>query len=380
MRIQWIPLLFSLFFFIIACNHDQTVQITFRVIVPNANDSTEVFITGNHESLGNWHPNAVELVRNKGEKQFSVIRVFPAGVELEYKFTRGNWSTERIEDDGSIPGNFRLKTTKDTTIVCEINRWRDEGIKASGQITGKVEYYPDMSFPGILQRNVIVWLPPNYETEKRQYPVLYMHDGQNVFDPATSYLGFDWQADETADSLIRTGKMEPVIIVGIYNSDERTADYSDTENGRAYQKFIIEKLKPLIDKTYRTKKGPKDTAVMGSSMGGLASFLLAWNHPEIFGKAACLSPAFIEPFEESSVKMVESSSLKPDVQFYMDNGTVGLEAKLQPGCDAMLQALHAKGYTDSVDLLWYQDQSAEHNEPAWANRLWRSFQFLFPVK
>ncbi|KAA3656539.1 MAG: esterase family protein, partial [Calditrichaeota bacterium] len=286
---------------------------------------------------------------------------------------------ERLDDDGSLPMNLNLSVTADTTVVCKINRWRNEGIKSSGQITGKVDYYSSMTFPGILDRDVIVWLPPGYTTGEQKYPVLYMHDGQNVFDPATSYLGFDWRADETADSLIRTGKMEPILIVGIYNSEQRTADYSDTATGRAYQKFIIEKLKPFIDKTYRTKDGPQNTAVMGSSMGGLASFLLAWNHPSIFGKAGCLSPAFIAPFD-SAITMVQFATEKKNIQLYLDNGTEGLEAKLQPGCDAMLHALRQKGYADGKDIRWYLDEGAEHNEPAWARRLWRPFLFLFPAK
>lgn len=355
------------------------VNITFTVITPNGNDSTKVFISGNNEILGNWQPGKNQLHKTNKTNEFAIALSFPQNAIFDYKFTRGTWDTERLQDDGTLPANFSHTAHKDTTLVFTINRWRDQGIKYKGQITGTVEYHRNMAFPGILNRDVIVWLPPGYEKTTNNYAVIYMHDGQNIIDPSTSYAGIDWQVDETADSLIRNNKIEPIIIVGIYNSEERTPDYSDTVTGRAYQKFIIEKLKPLIDTTYRTNNGAQNTAIFGSSMGGLASFLLAWNHPEVFGKAGCFSPAFIAPFD-SAVSMVNSAKHKKQILIYIDNGTVELEARLQPGCDAMLKALRNKGYRDGDDLMWFLDEGAEHNEAAWGKRFWRSLVFLFPAK
>ena len=364
---------------LISCSKQHSVILTFEVQVPNATDSTRVFVTGDHKLLGDWQPDKIELQRLQGENVFKKSIEFPAKTPVNFKFTRGSWGTERLQDDGTIPSNSRIFLNSDTTFSLTINRWRDQGIKFSGKITGDVRYYRNMTWPGILQRDVIVWLPPGYAANDERYSVLYMHDGQNIIDPATSYLGFDWRADEVADSLIAAHKIEPVIIVGIYNSKDRTADYSDTETGRSYQRFIIEKLKPMIDREYRTKSGPEYTGVMGSSMGGLASFLFAWQYPEIFGKAGCLSPAFIKPFDNVVAMVQEAASPKP-IKLYIDNGGEGLEQRLQPGCDKMLAALRSAGFKDNKNLLWFKDAQAEHNEKAWSERLWRPLEFLFPAK
>ncbi len=201
-----------------------------------------------------------------------------------------------------------------------------------------------MTGEGIRPRDVIVWLPPSYDTSTKRYPVLYMHDGQNIFDPRTSFLGVDWQVDEAADSLIRVGKMQEIIVVGVNNTSDRTQDYSDTEKGRAYMNFLATKLKPFIDANYRTKPQREYTATMGSSMGGLISFLIVWHHPETFSQAGCLSPAFIAPFD-SAVKMVENyHGSNKKIRLYIDNGGGALDSVLQSGCDAMLKVLEQKGF------------------------------------
>lgn len=370
-------MLFVMMLFL-ACSDHRQATLTFEVRAPAATDSTRIFVTGDHELLGDWNPRAVELHRENSSELFKRSIKLPKQTSVEFKFTRGSWDTERLLDDGEIPANSHLSLNSDTTFSLTINRWRDQGIKFKGQITGDVRYHRGLSWPGIQARDVIVWLPPDYAIGHERYATLYMHDGQNIFDPATSYLGFDWRADEVADSLIRAQKMEPIIIVGIYNTTDRTADYSDTQTGRAYQKFIIEMLKPMIDQTYRTKRGPENTGVMGSSMGGLASFLLAWRYPHIFGKAGCLSPAFIKPFD-GAVAIVRKTRAPRKIKLYIDNGGAGLETKLQPGCDAMLDALREAGFQDGKNLAWFKDSVAEHNEKAWAKRLWRPLEFLYPA-
>jgi predicted alpha/beta superfamily hydrolase len=174
--------------------------------------------------------------------------------------------------------------------------------------------------------------------------------------------------------------MREIIIVGVYNTVNRAAEYSDTTAGRAYMNFLAHTLKPFIDSNYRTLPGPEYTATMGSSMGGLISFLIAWHHPEVFSQAGCLSPAFI--FQNyKSVKMVNAyrGPAKP-IRIYMDNGGVGLEDTLQYGCDKMLAALRQAGFKDGDNLEWFYDETAEHNEAAWAKRVWRPLLFLYGLK
>ena len=142
--------------------------------------------------------------------------------------------------------------------------------------------------------------------------------------------------------------------------------------------FVYTTLKPLIDATYRTKPEAAHTAVMGSSMGGLIAFMMAWHHPEIFAKAACLSPAFGHGDILARVGTVQDGP-KP-IRVYLDNGGVGLEATLQPGCDRMCALLRTQGYREGVQFQWFHEATAVHNEQAWAARVWRPLTFLFGTR
>lgn len=249
-------------------------------------------------------------------------------------------------------------------------------MSAHGQIVGTVDYHRGLEGEGLRPRDAVVWLPPSYLIEhERRYPVLYMHDGQNILDPATSFLGVDWGVDETATRLIAERRMRETIVVGLYNTPDRFAEYgADPELTRRYMAFLLKKVKPIVDQRYRTLPGREDTFVMGSSMGGLISFLLAWHHPDVFGAAACLSPAFSVG---DWMNQVAGQKDVPSVRLYVDNGGVGMDLeKIQPGCDRMLEILRAKGFRDGENLEWYLDAGAEHNERAWAARLWRPLEFL----
>jgi len=244
-----------------------------------------------------------------------------------------------------------------------------------GQITGNVKYHRSVKGEGLPDRDLIVWLPPGYEEDiESHYPVLYMHDGQNIFDPETSYAGVDWAIDETMDQMISFGRIEPMIVVGIYNSADRTPEYSPGEQGSKYMNFVVNVVKPLIDETYRTRPDRQNTLVGGASSGGTISFMLAWDHPEIFSGAICMSPAFkIGPghdFQEFDfINYFEATRDNPrDVFFYIDNGGVDLDGILQPGIEDMLGSLESWGYRAGSDWVFNRDPEAEHSEAAWAER------------
>jgi predicted alpha/beta superfamily hydrolase len=352
------------------------VAITFKVVPQTLPTNSQVFITGNDAKLGEWNAGAVALEK-QSDGSWRRTFTFPAGAKLEYKLTRGSWTTEAVGAEGSVPGNLTLNVASNQTVTIAVANWKDAMHKVEGQITGTVKYHRQMEGAGIKPRDVVVWLPPSYEASEKRYPVLYVHDGQNAFDPTTSFLGVDWQIDEVADRLIREGKMREIIVVGISNTDERRQDYSDTPKGRAYMRFIVEKLKLFIDREYRTLPAREHTGVMGSSMGGLISFLLVWNYPEVFSKAACLSPAFVYLNHDATLLVEKYDGPGKNVRIYMDNGGVGLESQLQPGCEKMLAALQAKGFTLGDNLVWFRDPEAEHNERAWSKRVWRPLIFLF---
>lgn len=355
------------------------VKCKFIVYTHKFSDSSVVYITGNYTSLGNWNPSLVPLIRLNDTTWYGEF-YFDLSQALEFKFTLGSWEKEARSSDGKKLPNFNLKLKGDTVLMFTIKNWGTESQIKKGKITGKVYYHRNFESKNILPRDIIVWLPPSYDSLiSKRYPVLYMNDGQNIIDPATSAFGIDWQIDETADSLIKNGSIKELIIVGIYNTEKRSLEYSQSDIGNTYMEFIISELKPFIDFTYRTLPDKNNTAISGSSLGGLISFMLVWEYDNVFSKAACFSPAFkIEQFDY--VAPIENYfGSKKDIKLYIDNGGKGIDKRLQPGIDQMLIALSKLGYKMKEDLLWIKDQEADHNEAAWAKRVPEMLKFLFPA-
>jgi len=370
---------FMNFLMITACAQSNIREVKIVVEAEGVEKGENVFIAGNNEQFGNWMPDAVSLENNENlwEKTFEFLK----GEILEFKITKGSWDKEALTDDNQVPNNYIFKVNTDTTVHLQITKWKGRDPISGGfmgQITGTVEYHKNFEMEGLRPRDIIVWLPPDYfDKSAKRYPVLYMHDGQNIVDPNTSSFGIDWQIDETADSLIRSQEIEPFILVGINNTADRFFDYSPGEKGTAYMNLIVDKIKPFIDSNYKTHPGRENTAVGGSSMGGLISFMIAWKYPEVFSKAICMSPAF-KINQVDYVKEVKSSNEeKKDIVLYIDNGGVGLEETLQPGIDEMLQTLKEIGYEEGKDFVWIKDNEAEHNEPAWARRMHIPLTMLF---
>ncbi|MDT4897283.1 MAG: hypothetical protein QOH25_2360 [Acidobacteriota bacterium] len=241
-------------------------------------------------------------------------------------------------------------------------------------------------------RDVIVYLPPGYETNRKQrYPVFYLHDGQNLFDGATSFIkGAEWRVDETAQALIETHAIKPLIIVGIYNTGrDRIDEYTPTadakyKGGKAdlYGRLLVEELKPFIDSEYRTLKDAKNTGVGGSSLGGLVSLYLVLKYPKVFGSAAVVSPS-VWWDKKMIVREVEALKKRNGVRIWLDIGTKegGSEAEEHRNNARQLRdALIAKGWKEGADLKYYEAEGAEHNERAWAARVDPMLRFLYPVK
>jgi predicted alpha/beta superfamily hydrolase len=360
------------------CNGSEA-KITIRVIMPSVTPpNSQFFISGNHPKVGDWNPGIIKLVK-QSDSFWEITLDMPKKFNFEFKITRGSWATQAIYTAGEIPPNNSFFVNEDTIVTLTPSSWQDLNFKFSGGIVGTVKYHKELKGDGLnYSRDLIVWLPPSYDKDTTiRYPVLYMHDGQNVFDPATSFIGYDWHVDEVADSLIRAGKIKEMIVVGVYNTPDRGDEYGDTKLGRAYMKFLIEKVKPLIDITYRTLRDRANTSTMGSSMGGLISFLLVWNYDSVFSQAGCLSPVF----RDNLTRTVENyKGVDKRVRLYIDNGGVGLEKELAPGCDNMLKSLHSIGFSEGNNLEWFLDANAEHNERAWSNRVWRPLTFMFGIK
>ncbi|MCP2044341.1 alpha/beta hydrolase-fold protein [Pontibacter sp. HSC-36F09] len=352
-----------------------SIRVTFRIHAATLLDSQRVYLSGSTPELGNWQPDKVALEYVGGQVWEKILYLKEPSVA--YKFTLGSWETEATDANGEPLPNFSLQLEGDTLVQHELRYWlKKEERKVTGGITGTVRYHRNLTADSLKPRDLIVWLPPGYEKGSKRYPVLYLHDGQNVFDPATSSFGVDWRIDEIADSMIRSKRMEPVIIVGINNTPDRMEEYVPGTKGSAYMDFVVNTVKPLLDQSYRTKPSAKHTLTGGSSAGGIIAFMLAWEYPQVFSKAICMSPAF-KIMHINYVKDVQAyTGKKRKLKFYIDNGGVDLEARLQPGIDEMLTALQEKGYREGKDYVWILDTNAQHNEAAWSKRMPRALTFM----
>jgi predicted alpha/beta superfamily hydrolase len=230
-------------------------------------------------------------------------------------------------------------------------------------------------------RRIFVWLPPGYDTETtRRYPVLYMHDGESVF--------FNWRIDEIAKPLITAGQIEPLIIVMIPNGgtqEDRFDDYTPTHpvgvtaggKADAYGRMIVEELKPFIDSEFRTLADAPNTALGGSSLGGLASLYLGIKYPAVFGKLAAFSPS-VWWDDRVLLRKVKALKAKPETRIWLDIGTAEGQQSVADAKD-LRDALVKKGWALGTDLNYFEAKGAEHEEKAFALRAAPMLKFLFPA-
>jgi predicted alpha/beta superfamily hydrolase len=232
-------------------------------------------------------------------------------------------------------------------------------------------------------RTLRIFLPPSYSLNPlKRYPVLYMHDGQNLFETSTAFGGVEWQVDETINSLVNQGQMDEVIVVGVDNAGgNRIYEYTpccDPQYGGGgadvYERFLLDTLKPYVDQNYRTLTASKYTALMGSSLGGLVSTYIGRRQAAKFGKVAGLSSSFWWNNQMLPIAQ-EVATGKVAVNFYIDAGTSsdGLAETTR-----MRDAFAADGYVQGKDLYYYVAQGAGHNEASWAARLNIPLTYLFP--
>jgi predicted alpha/beta superfamily hydrolase len=237
-------------------------------------------------------------------------------------------------------------------------------------------------------RDLVVYLPPGYDSGAFRCPVLYLQDGQNLFDPHTAFGGQDWRVDITADDLILRGAIEPLIVVGIYNTGvRRISEYTPTKDarrrkggkGERYARMMAHELKPFIDREYRTRRSAAHSGVGGSSLGGLVSLETGLRYPRVFGRLAILSPS-VWWDNRSILEMVRAYQFEARPRIWLDSGTDEGDAPHQTVAELELlrDALIEKGWRAGVDLCCSVAPGAGHNEHAWAARFGDVLEYLFP--
>lgn len=287
-----------------------------------------------------------------------------------------------------------------TAVSCEAQSGGDRKtsateIKADG-LTGRLFRFESFPTELVIPRNVDVWLPPDYDPSQR-YAVLYMHDGQNLFIPELSYTKIDWGVDETAARLMKEDKLKDFIVVGIWNTSNRAGDYMPAKalkyatqkqideapeqirnslKSDEYLKFIVDELKPFIDRTYPTIPGRDSTFIMGSSMGGLISCYAIAEYPEVFGGAGCVSTHW-PAGEGIMIDYLRNHLPDPkDHRIYFDFGTEALDAQYEPYQKKMDEVMSSNGYKAGSNWMTRKFEGADHSEKAWRARLDIPLKFL----
>lgn len=366
-------------------------NVTVRALVPEG--TGVVYLSGNLPELGPWDPKKLAMQGN-GRERTALLRV-PEGTALEFKFTLGAWEREGLGPSGTVMHNHRMVVgaAAEQAVTVEVISFRKDPMlymsdpQGSGVI-GRLVYWPDLPSRHLREkRHVEVWLPPGYDDPPAQrLPVLYMHDGQNLFDPRMTAGTIDWGVDKAIVRSVKAGRMPPVIVVGVWNTSRRLNEYSPWDEGPSYARFLIEELMPRVNRQWRTATGAANTAVMGSSMGGLISFYLAWKHPAVFGRAGCLSthfpfPAYVpgpgQPTPQIELDITAGATFPRGPRLYLDHGTVGLDAGYAAVQAKVTDWLRAQGHQEGKDFVARRFEGADHNEAAWRARLDEPLAFLY---
>ncbi len=371
----------------------KSVPVTIRIQVPAATPANaKVYLAGNLPSVGAWNPAGVALTPLK-DGRFATTILVPRGERFEYKFTLGDWGRGEVDGPGKGRDNRVLvvKGEDQIEVEHEVIAWAVPGVRKS-TITGTVKSHLRFASKILSNtRTIFVWLPPGYDADPaRRYPVAYFQDGQNVFDAAASANG-EWHADETVDRLIRERKLPPMILVAIANTSDRMNEYTPVKDerlkiggkGALYARFVVEELKPFIDTTYRTRPGRQNTAVIGSSLGGLIAMEMTLNHPEVFGLCGAVSPSVWWANKQLLADVKGHADAAKLGRFWIDMGTREGAKKpdaVSPAVDRarmLADALNADGLTQERDFHLEIIEGGEHNESAWAARLDRVLIYLF---
>lgn len=359
-------------------------KIRFQILPPLVASETPIRITGNLAALGNWNPAMGLELHPIGAWQEAEIEV-DEGFHIEYKITHGSWQTEAVDAWGDVLANRTHEVWGNATLHLTVADWKDSyaGRLTREQVSSRI--LAD-------SRDVLIWLPPSYAMDpKRRFPVIYLHDGDNVFDPQTSPLtGVDWAADEWVKLLALEGVMPESIVVGICHPDGfgeeneslRDVDLSPELGGSAYAAFVASELVPYLDTHYRTDPSPLSRTLVGGSLGALNTFYTAIHHPGIFSKFACLSTRFEDvsnslPEHSGQLQALESMATLPkETRIYFDYGTHGLDECYEGYHSELGAILREKGWKSGAEFLITRIADGSHGEISWRARFGAALRFL----
>ncbi|MEZ4982979.1 MAG: alpha/beta hydrolase-fold protein [Saprospiraceae bacterium] len=343
-------------------------------------DNSSIHVAGN---FNKWQADDQNYQLTDNEDGTKSISLYPQVGKVEYKFTRGSWESAEAGLDGEyVPNRVYQYDGKPSVVNVAILSWEDlDGKRANSTATSNVHimsYHFNMPQLG-RERKVWVYLPPDYETSEKRYPVIYMQDGQNLFDKSTAF-GEEWNVDESMNKLFENGDYG-AIIIGVDNGGWRRMDeYSPWYNaeleaggeGKNYVDFLVNTLKPYIDATYRTLPSKEYTGIMGSSLGALITHYAAMEHPNVFGKVGVLSPSFW--FAPESYNHTANHNKTEDIKYYVLAGK-GEGTDMVKGLNKMTEKMTQVGYASNVKKVIHN--AGNHSETFWGQEFTNAYTWLF---
>lgn len=367
------------------------VEIRFRVVAPaDTPPDAVVFVSGDAAALGGWRADGLRLSR---EGDAWVGRATLPGGRFEWKATLGTWERCEVAADGAERPNRVDRAAEGAVVAATVARWRSGAPeRRASTATGDVRIEgPIASDSSIAPRSVLVRLPRGYDdpaNAARRYPVLYLLDGQNLFDAATSFAGVEWRADETVDELVATGAIEPTIVVGIPNSPARVDELTfagtvgdgpiTAGGGRGAEMlaWIVERVKPRVDAAYRTRPARDATTIGGSSLGGLFTLEALARRGDVFGRGIAMSPSLWWANEELLRRWSERPAERPQpIALWIDTGTD--EGRGDPAAHVARARRLGALFADDASVRLVIADGGRHHESDWSRRLPDALRFLF---
>lgn len=371
---------FILLFVGMSANFQSQVFITITSLPKNTPENAKIFMAN---FLNNWNPNDPQFELKKDSSGNYTLQIPENSGTLEYKFTQGNWETAEGDENGNQLENRKITFNSTPQIIeNKILSWEHFTTKQN-TATDNVKILSDnFNIPQLkTSRRIWIYLPPDYDSSNKKYPVIYMQDAQNLFNDATSFSG-EWKIDETLNQLFTEGNPAS-IVVGIENGGaERLNEYSPWKNskygggkGDAYTEFLAKTLKPFIDKSYRTLPQAKNTALIGSSMGGLISFYAGLKYPDQFGKLGVFSPSFWFDFKDLNFFVNKNSKKLKNTQFYFLAGAKESE-NMVSDIQKIIPILIKKGVPET-NIKTKFDEDGTHSESYWSREFGAAYLWLF---
>jgi len=353
-------------------------QVTFFIqqVPANTPASDTLYIAG---SFNNWNAgSSAHQFVNVGNGAFTIT--LPISGAIQYKYTRGSWATVEGNSNGGFRPNRSKNTTAGDTIRDTVLSWEDLGGTNStaqpnvNRVTGF--YMPQFN----RTKAVMIYLPLDYQFTQKHYPVIYMHDGQNVFDAATSFAG-EWEVDETLNRLQIDSADYGCIVVALESGTERLNEltpYTHPQygggDGDKYIQFIIQNLKPWVDSTYRTLTTSDFTAIGGSSLGGLVSFYAHQTYPQTFGKALVFSPSYW--FNDSVYLLPKANTSIVEGRIFQLAGAQEANGSVVVAINRMNDSLVANGILP-LNLKSVAKTDGQHSEWFWRREFGEAYRWLF---